>query len=121
MDLLLYGLCLLFGMAIGSAVLYFALVTPARASAASSELQRSALEARLEAERANREMLVQEAAAARARAEELTKVGGELEQKFSSLASQALGRNSESFLQLVSERFAKHSETAQNDLASNRP
>lgn len=51
-----------------------------------------------------------------ARVAELEKMGTELEQKFTALASEALGKNSESFLKLVSERFDKHKESADADL-----
>lgn len=47
---------------------------------------------------------------------ELQKMGAEIEAKFESLASKVLGQNRETFLSLVSERFAKHKETADNDL-----
>lgn len=51
-----------------------------------------------------------------ARLEELRGVKKELEEKFSSLASNVLKSNSERFLELVSERFEKHKETAEKDL-----
>ena len=47
-------------------------------------------------------------------------MGAELERKFAGLASEALGKNSESFLKLVSERFEKHSESAKEDLEKRR-
>ena len=50
------------------------------------------------------------------RVAELEKMGTELERKFTALASEALGKNSESFLNLVSERFDKHKESADADL-----
>ena len=61
--------------------------------------KKAALEAALEAERKNHEE----------RVAELTRIGAELEKKFAGLASEVLGKNSESFLKLVSERFEKHS------------
>ena len=64
------------------------------------------LKTRLEAERKSHE----------ARVEALTKMGDELESKFRVLASDVLGKNSESFLELVSERFDKHRETAGEEL-----
>lgn len=51
-----------------------------------------------------------------ARIEELEKMGDQIERKFAVLASDVLGRNSESFLKLVSERFEKHTESAESDL-----
>ncbi|MDE0306733.1 MAG: DNA recombination protein RmuC [Albidovulum sp.] len=51
------------------------------------------------------------------RVEELTKMGDELERKFTILAGEALGKNSENFMQLVTERFEKHKEMANEDLA----
>ena len=55
-----------------------------------------------------------------ARVAELTRMGAELEKKFAGLASEVLGKNSESFLKLVSERFEKHSESAREDLEKRR-
>ena len=51
-----------------------------------------------------------------ARVEELKNMGAEIEQKFTVLASQALGNNSESVLRLMSERFEKHKVAADRDL-----
>ena len=51
-----------------------------------------------------------------ARVEELEKMGAEIERKFAVLASDVLGKNSESFLKLVTERFEKHKELAGKDL-----
>jgi DNA recombination protein RmuC len=53
-----------------------------------------------------------------ARLEELRGMKAELEEKFAHLASGALKANSERFLALVSERFEKHKETAETDLAA---
>ena len=75
-----------------------------------AEMKTAASEAAREAERKSHEVRVQE----------LTRIGAELEQKFLGLASQALGKNSESFLKLVSERFEKHSESAKEDLEKRR-
>ena len=72
--------------------------------------RRAALEAALEAERKSHE----------ARVAELTRMGAELEKKFAGLASDVLGKNSESFLKLVSERFEKHSASAKDDLEKRR-
>ena len=47
-------------------------------------------------------------------------MGAELEKKFAGLASEALGKNSENFLKLASERFDKHSESAKDDLEKRR-
>ena len=72
--------------------------------------KKAALEAALEAERKGHE----------ARVAELTRMSAELEKKFAGLASDVLGKNSESFLKLVSERFEKHSESAKDDLEKRR-
>jgi len=74
------------------------------------EKTNAGLEAVREAERKSHE----------ARVQELTRMGAELERKFAGLASEALGKNSESFLKLVSERFEKHSESAKEDLEKRR-
>ena len=75
-----------------------------------AETKTAASEAAREAERKSHE----------ARVQELTRMGAELERKFAGLASEALGKNSESFLKLVSERFEKHSESAKEDLEKRR-
>ncbi len=54
------------------------------------------------------------------RVQELTQMGAALEKRFTGLASEALGKNSESFLKLVSERFDKHSQAAREDLEKRR-
>ena len=75
-----------------------------------AETRTAASEAAREAERKSHE----------ARVQELTRMGAELERKFAGLASEALGKNSESFLKLVSERFEKHSASAKEDLEKRR-
>ena len=75
-----------------------------------AENRNAALEAARKAERESHEK----------RVAELTRMGAELERKFAGLASEALGKNSESFLKLVSERFDKHSESAKEDLEKRR-
>ena len=75
-----------------------------------AETKTAASEAAREAERKSHE----------ARVQELTRMGAELEKKFAGLASEVLGKNSESFLKLVSERFEKHSESAKEDLEKRR-
>ena len=75
-----------------------------------SESQSASQRTALEAERKSHE----------ARVAELTRMGAELEKKFAGLASEVLGKNSESFLKLVSERFEKHSESAREDLEKRR-
>ena len=70
----------------------------------------AALGAERDAERKNHE----------ARVRELTRMGAELERKFAGLASEVLGKNSESFLKLVSERFEKHKASASEDLEKRR-
>ena len=72
--------------------------------------KKAALDAELEAERKSHDERVQE----------LTRMGAELEKKFAGLAAEALGKNSEGFLKLVSERFEKHSESAKDDLEKRR-
>ncbi len=63
-----------------------------------------------------RATLESERASHGARVEELEKVSVEIEQKFTALATDVLGKNSESFLTLAAERFDKHKETAERDL-----
>ena len=75
-----------------------------------AETKTAASEAAREAERKSHD----------ARVAELTRMGAELERKFAGLASEVLGKNSESFLKLVSERFEKHSESAKEDLEKRR-
>ena len=75
-----------------------------------AERANAALEANRDSERKSHE----------ARVEELTRMGAELERKFAGLAAEVLGKNSESFLKLVSERFEKHSESAKDDLEKRR-
>ena len=75
-----------------------------------AETKTAVSEAAREAERESHE----------ARVQELTRMGAELEKKFVGLASEALGKNSESFLKLVSERFEKHSVSAKEDLEKRR-
>lgn len=55
-----------------------------------------------------------------ARVEELEKMGAEIEKNFKALAADVLGKNSESFLKLVSERFEKHKTSADEDLEKRR-
>ena len=55
-----------------------------------------------------------------ARVQELTQMAAALEKRFAGLASEALGKNSESFLKLVSERFDKHNQTAKEELDKRR-
>lgn len=52
-----------------------------------------------------------------ARVSDMVAVRKELEDRFQSLAAGVLQKNSESFLNLVSERFKQHQSTAQDDLA----
>lgn len=69
---------------------------------------------------ANRAMLDTLRLSHEARVQELTQMGAALEKRFVGLASEALGKNSESFLKLVSERFDKHSQAAREDLEKRR-
>lgn len=55
-----------------------------------------------------------------ARVDELEKMGAEIEKNFKALAADVLGKNSESFLKLVSERFEKHKTSADEDLEKRR-
>ena len=71
-----------------------------------AETKTAAAEAAREAERKSHEQ----------RVAELTRMGAELEQKFAGLAAEVLGKNSERFLKLVSERFEKLSASAKEDL-----
>ena len=68
--------------------------------------QAAEAETRLETERKSHD----------ARVEELEKMGTEIERKFALLASEALGKNSKSLLELMSERFDKHKISADKDL-----
>ena len=132
---------LAFAALAGAAVVYFALVTPARkaresmavekAAAAVTaervpELERTIAELRERLEAADRRiaeaasMLETERKSHAARVEELEKMGAEIERKFTVLASEALGKNSESFLKLVTERFDKHQIEADKDLDERR-
>ncbi len=52
-----------------------------------------------------------------ARVEELRRMEGEVERKFAALAQDALGKNAERFLGLVTERFVQHKQAADEDLA----
>lgn len=81
-----------------------------------------------EYERAQRQQLAEDKAAAEAsleterqkhaaRVEELERMGAEIERKFVALAAEALEKNNNSFLNLVTERFEKHKASADEDLA----
>ncbi len=71
-----------------------------------ANLQRSSLEATLKSARADHA----------ARVEELERWGQKLQRDFGALSSEALDKNSENFLKLVSERFEQHNQTAQHNL-----
>ena len=94
--------------------------------------EKAAVEVNLETERRNHaarvEELVEEKIAAEvslkterqthaARVEELERMGAEIERKFVALAAEALEKNNNSFLNLVTERFEKHKAGADEDLA----
>ncbi len=94
--------------------------------------EKAAAEVSLETERQNHaarvEKLVEEKVAAEvslkterqihaARVEELERMGAEIERKFVALAAEALEKNNNSFLNLVTERFEKHKASADEDLA----
>jgi DNA recombination protein RmuC len=68
---------------------------------------RATLEATLKAERAEHA----------ARITQLERMDRQLQDRFGSLAGEALGKNSENFLKLVSERFEQHNQAAQQILA----
>ena len=85
----------------GAALVWFAFAAPARGRAARAE-------ADLEAERR----------AHAARLDEIDKARDETETRFTALAAEALSRNSDSFLRLVSERFQSHKIEADKDLTA---
>lgn len=103
-------LFLLGGIGLGAAAVYVLSAAPAQAQLACALDEREALE--LECTRL-RERLEGEAKAHAARLEELERSGRELEDRFRGLAAEVLGRNSERFLQLVSERFEAHRQEAE--------
>ncbi len=75
----------------GAALVWFVFAAPARSRADGAE-------AGLEAERKTHAV----------RLEEIEKARGEAEMRFAALAAEALGKNSDDFLRLVSERFETH-------------
>ncbi len=83
----------------GAALVWFLFAAPARSRADRAE-------AGLEAERRTHAV----------RLEEIEKARGEAESRFAALAAEALGKNSDSFLRLVSERFQSHKVEADKDL-----
>ena len=83
----------------GAAIVWFAFAAPARSRAAGAE-------ADLDAERR----------AHAARLDEIDKARCETEARFTALAADALSKNSDSFLRLVSERFQLHKIDADRDL-----
>ncbi len=83
----------------GAALVWFVFAAPSRSRADRAE-------ATIEAERR----------AHAARVDEIEKARGEAETRFAALAAEALGRNSESFLRLASERFRSHKVEADKDL-----
>ena len=83
----------------GAALVWFVFAAPARSRADRAE-------AGLEAERRTHAV----------RLEEIEKARGEAESRFAALAAEALGKNSDSFLRLVSERFQSHKVEADKDL-----
>ena len=95
MEIWLPVLCVL----AGAALVWFLFAAPARSRADRAE-------AGLEAERRTHTV----------RLEEIEKARGEAESRFAALAAEALGKNSDSFLRLVSERFQSHKVEADKDL-----
>lgn len=95
MEIWPFALCAL----AGAALVWFVFAAPAR-----SRVEKA--EAVLDAERK----------AHAVRLEEIEKARGEADTRFVALASEALGRNSDSFLRLVSERFQSHKVEADKDL-----
>ena len=95
MEIWLPVLCAL----LAAALVWFLFAAPARSRADRAE-------AGLEAERK----------AHAVRLEEIEKARGESESRFAALAAEALGKNSDSFLRLVSERFQSHKVEAEKDL-----
>lgn len=94
--------------------------------------EKAAAEASLETERRNHTARVEELMEGKvaaevslkterqthaARVEELERMGAEIERKFVALAAEALEKNNNSFLNLVTERFEKHKAGADEDLA----
>lgn len=90
-----------------------------RAAAAEGEVRalRERLSDEVEARAELRSALETERRQHAARIEELRRMEGEVQAKFAALAAEALGRNAENFLGLVTERFAQHRQAADEDLA----
>lgn len=87
----------------GGVVVYLAFALPAGSRAAALERRLAAAEATLKAERANHQTRVDE-------------IERTINQKFAALATDALRSNSQSFLNLVSDRFARHRQAVDRDL-----
>ncbi len=122
---------------VGAVVSYFVFAVPARTRAAELEIEKAGVVAladrvpqldqtiaglREDLESVNKQHVAAQTAleterkSHEVRVEELRKMGDEIEQKFTVLASEALGKNSRNFLDLMSERFKTHKVTADNDL-----
>lgn len=108
----------------GAFVTYFTFAAPARARASRADERRAEAEQALEHMRAEREKLAVEktesdatlAAERKSYAVRVKEQEEMIEKKFKALASDVLGKNSENFLKLVSERFEKHKTSADEDL-----
>ena len=130
MDLGLTIIVIVVALLAGAAACYVAIALPAARRAAAAERvprleeENADLRERLQAAETKNAVLEAAQAAERkhheARVAELTRLGAELEGKFKGLASEVLGKNSESFLKLVSERFDKHRASANEDLEKRR-
>ena len=108
----------------GGVIAYLAFALPLRARATSAEKRCSVAEQDARDERGAREAEARDKAAAvatldaerkshQARVDEIEE---KINEKFAVLAADALGKNSENFLRLVSERFDQHKAAAAKDL-----
>ena len=112
----------------GAFVTYFTFAAPARARASRADERRVEAEQALERLRSERDALAVGkaqsdatlAAERKGHAESIEKQEKMIEEKFKALAGDVLGKNSENFLKLVSERFEKHKTSADEDLGKRR-
>ncbi len=100
----------------GGVVAYLAFAVPARARATTAEKRCLAAEQDARSDRDAREAEARERAAVaatldterRSHQARIDEIEGKINEKFAALAADALGKNSETFLRLVSERFDLH-------------
>lgn len=112
----------------GAFVTYFTFAVPVRARASRADERRAEAEQALERMRSERDALAikkteSDATLAAERKSYAVRVKEQeemIEKKFKALAADVLGKNSESFLNLVSERFEKHKTSAAEDLEKRR-